>query len=859
MTEAEQLRVYAEALASYRYDPFGFVMWAFPWSVEGTDLEKETGPDTWQFNELDAMGKHLQRVTEDGSYRPFRSMTASGHGAGKANRINDLAITPSGIRRWGDLQAGDLLFGSDGSPTEIKATHHFPNCPMMRVTFDDGSTCDVSTGHLWNVRGRQERRKGLTTWRTLETCEIARLGVKRPNGVAEARQWEIPIQGAPQFDARPVHLHPYLVGVWIGDGCRSTPSWGKPTPEIADKIRSLGYSVHTAKDGMCHRVQGVMPRFRALPIFDLGSHERFIPDDYKFNTVEVRRALFDGLVDSDGEANKSGSIGYSTTSERLAHDVIWLARSLGCKAMMQPTVKHPQYNGPNGEKLDGRPCWRVTINAPFNPFTHPVKRAAYKPSEARYLTRWIDSIEPIEPQDGMCVTVAAPDGLYQANHFIVTHNSAVTSMNVMWALMTCVDARGVVTANSETQLRTKTWAELAKWWTLHVDQFPIAAKVFTFTRTAFYALERPNTWRVDAIPNNPQNPAAFAGMHNAGKRVLMLVDEASEIADPIWDTIEGAMTDEGTELILLGYGNPTKNTGRFREMVAGRQRHRFRTVQLDSRNVKRTNKAEIAEWVEAWGEDSDFVRVRVRGVFPRVGTSQLIGTELVQAAMKRDPGYVSSDPLVAGLDVARMGDDESVLQPRRGRDARTFKAKHWRNRDTVDLAGDVAQWCAEYQPEALFIDMGNTGAGVYDHLVRMVDKNITRLIPVDFGAAGGTTNMNGVVARVANKRADMWVKMREWLSVGAIENDPNLETDLTGVQYGFKGADGSEILLESKKAMKARGVASPDWGDALALTFAYPVAARVVHTAGERLQAALKTNGASSFASLMDNAYQDLG
>ena len=859
MTEAEQLRAYAEALASFRHDPYGFVMWAFPWGVEGTDLANETGPDDWQFEELDDLGKHLVKVTDDETFRPFRSMTASGHGIGKALGCNDLVPTPHGYRRWGDLQVGDHLFSADGSTTEIKATRHFPNCPMMRVTFDDGSSCDVSTGHLWNVRGRQERRRGLTTWRTLETCEIVRLGVKRPNGVSEARQWEIPIQGAAQFDARDVPLHPYLVGVWIGDGSKGQPRWGKPVPEIVHKVRDLGYLVRSSADGMNHGVSGILSAFLSLPISGLGSHERFIPDDYKFNTVEARRALFDGLVDTDGEVNGSGSIGYSTTSERLAHDIIWLARSLGCKAMMQPTVKAPQYNGPDGDKLDGRPCWRVTINAPFNPFTHPAKRAKYKPSEARYLTRWIDSIEPIEPQDGMCVTVSAADGLYQANDFIVTHNSAETSFAVMWALMTCVDARGVVTANSDTQLRTKTWAELAKWWILHVDQFPIAAKVFKFTKTAFFAIERPETWRIDAIPNNPQNPAAFAGMHNAGKRVLMLVDEASEIADSIWDTIEGALTDEGTELILLGYGNPTKNTGRFREMVAGRQRSRFRSRQIDGRNVKRTNKAEIAEWIEAWGEDSDFVRVRVRGVFPRVGTSQLIGTEVVQAAMTREVGYVSSEPLVAGLDVARQGGDSSVLQPRRGRDARTIPAKHWRGRDSVDLAGDVAQWCKEFQPEVLFIDNGNTGAAIYDVLTRMVDASITRLIPVDFGGGGGSAHMNGVLARVANKRADMWVKMREWLRTGgAIPNDPNLETDLTTVQYGFKGVGESEILLEKKEHMRSRGAASPDWGDALALTFAYPVAARTVHTAGERLQSALKNQGASSFASLMDNAYSDL-
>lgn len=435
--------------------------------------------------------------------------------------------------------------------------------------------------------------------------------------------------------------------------------------------------------------------------------------------------------------------------------------------------------------------------------------------------------------------------------------SAQTSFIIMWALMTMPNARGVVTANSATQLKTKTWAEVGKWWNLHTAMFPIAAELFELAAESFFAVERKTTWRIDAIPNNPSNPAAFAGMHNAGSRVLMLVDEASEIADPIWDTIDGAMTDKDTELLLLCYGNPTKTTGRFKENVSGRLRHRFRSRQIDSRTVKRTNKEEIAEWVKAWGEDSDFVRVRVRGLFPRVGSMQLISADLVSAAMSRQATYIDSDPLVAGLDIARYGDDSSVLQPRRGRDARSMPKKEWRGTSTMDLAGDVAAWCMEHKPDALFIDIGNFGAGVYDRLLQLIPT--IKIYPVDFGGQGGMVQMNGIEARAANKRASMWVGMREWLHLGAIPNDAQLESDLTEVQYGFKGQDGGEILLESKKVMKARGLASPDWGDALALTFAYPVAPR--QDAASLLERRLLHHGQGgndSFASQMDRAYSEL-
>lgn len=414
--------------------------------------------------------------------------------------------------------------------------------------------------------------------------------------------------------------------------------------------------------------------------------------------------------------------------------------------------------------------------------------------------------------------------------------SSEVSWLILWAMMTHEDTRGVVTANTATQLETKTWAELAKW---HGMMVPQLRELFIHTATAIYNLSRPKQWRIDAIPNNPKKPAAFAGLHNAGKRILVVFDEASEIEDPIWDTTEGATTDLDTEIIWVTYGNPTRNTGRFRENIIGKFRHLWTARQIDSRTAKRTNKGLIAQWIESWGLDSDFVRTRVRGIFPRLGSMQLIPSDLVEAARRREPQYIVGEALVAGLDVARFGSNKSVLQPRQGRNARVLPRKVWRGIDTMTLASEVAIWCREYKPDALFVDVGGMGVGVYDRLIQL---GIPNVFPVNFGDAGREVDWGGTRVKCANLRAAMWCSAREWLKLGCIPDEASLEEDLIGTQYGFNGND--DIQLESKEHMAGRGLESPDEGDALALTFAMPVVPKALQSAQDpRLIAASQPGG----------------
>lgn len=394
--------------------------------------------------------------------------------------------------------------------------------------------------------------------------------------------------------------------------------------------------------------------------------------------------------------------------------------------------------------------------------------------------------------------------------------SALVAWLILWA-MTRPDTKGVVTANTEVQLRTKTWSELAKW-----HRLCICKHWFIFTATALYSADpdHEKTWRIDAIAWSERNTEAFAGLHNQGNRILVVFDEASAIPDVIWETTEGALTDKDTQIIWATFGNPTRNTGRFRECF-GRFRHRWLTRQIDSRTARLTNKEQIAEWVADYGEDSDFVRVRVRGVFPRAGSMQFIPSDIVDAAVLRRPDTYLSDPVVMGVDVARFGDDQTVIVIRRGRDAQTEPWLKLRNQDTMTVAARVVELAQKHRPDAIFVDGGGVGGGVIDRL-RMLKQPV---IEVQFGGAADRSHDTQEGATVyANKRAEMWGTMRDWLRGGAIPNDPELLADLTGIEYGYAMFSGRDaIQLEKKADMKKRGLASPDNGDALALTFAYPV------------------------------------
>lgn len=400
--------------------------------------------------------------------------------------------------------------------------------------------------------------------------------------------------------------------------------------------------------------------------------------------------------------------------------------------------------------------------------------------------------------------------------------SAEIGMIVKWALDTCVDTRIVVTANTEGQLLTKTSPEIAKW-----NRLAITSDWFKSTATALIATApgREKSWRADLVTWSDNNTEAFAGLHNEGKRIVVIYDEASGISDKVWEVTLGALTDANTEIIWIAFGNPTLNTGAFRECF-GKHRNLWKTSQIDSRTVEGTNKAYLQEICDTYGEDSDIAKVRVRGMFPSASSMQFIPLDLVEDAMSRPPPHgLGSDPVIFGVDCARFGDDKSVLAMRCGRDAKSRPWKTWSKLDAMMLAGDIALEAARWHPDSIFVDAGNIGGAVIDRLRQLLPD--TPVIEVWFGGEGRNAELEpGVSIRTKNKRAEMWTKMRAWLKSGAMPDVDQLRDDLVGPLYSFDAQQA--VQLERKEDMKKRGLSSPDYADALACTFAEPVMPRAV-------------------------------
>ena len=384
--------------------------------------------------------------------------------------------------------------------------------------------------------------------------------------------------------------------------------------------------------------------------------------------------------------------------------------------------------------------------------------------------------------------------------------SAFISMLIKWGMDTCEDCKVVVTANTDNQLRTKTWPEIIKW-----SSLAITKEWFTTTATAMYSTERDHDkrWRADAIPWSEHNTEAFAGLHNERKRIILVFDEASNIADLVWEVAEGALTDEDTEIIWVAFGNPTRNTGRFRECFR-KYKHRWKVAQIDSRTVEGTNKEQLQKWVDDYGEDSDFVKVRVRGIFPDASELQFIPTGLTEEALTRivTARDVSHAPVIIGVDPAYSGADDAVIYLRQGLHSKLL----WRGSKTTDdliMAKRVADYEDEYQADAVFIDFG------YGTGLKSVGDGWGRawtLVP--FG--GGSSD-----PQMLNKRGEMYNSAKKWLKMGGALDERETAEDLSAAEYKVR-VDG-KIVLEEKGLIKERIGRSPGCGDAFVLTFAFPV------------------------------------
>jgi hypothetical protein len=397
-----------------------------------------------------------------------------------------------------------------------------------------------------------------------------------------------------------------------------------------------------------------------------------------------------------------------------------------------------------------------------------------------------------------------------------------------WNQSTFLDAMARVTANTDRQLTTTTSPEFQRWFRLAINQH-----WFHIHTSSIKARDdrHEQTWRIDLVPWSMETPQAFAGKHNAGRRMFFGFEEASSIPGEIFKVARGALTDAGTEKILFAIGNPTLNTGEFYERVFGSMREDGTYRVIDSRTVEGHDEKEIADWLKECGgdEDADYFRVRARGLFPKGGSGQFIDLQTISMAQERKAIPLSTDALVVGVDFAWGGSDDNVIRFRKGSDARSIppiRVKGEFTRDAAVMIGRLTDVLGRnYNGEKvamMFVDGSGVGGNAGAVVAGLRNLGHQNVMEINFGH-DAIDNLH-----YSYRRDEMWGKMKDWLRTsGAIDKDPGLAADLAKpVLIG----DGQRVKLEPKDMMKKRlsklGIdsSSPDDADALALTFAMTVA-----------------------------------
>jgi phage terminase large subunit len=321
-----------------------------------------------------------------------------------------------------------------------------------------------------------------------------------------------------------------------------------------------------------------------------------------------------------------------------------------------------------------------------------------------------------------------------------------------------------------------------------------------------------DTWFAKGIANNPDNVASFQGWH--AENIMMVFDEASGIPVKIWEAAVGAMSG-GSMVRFVVIGNPNSNSGPFYDAFKDPTFNKIRISAFDIPNVKEkkpvvpglTDHHFVEEIMTRYGVNSPAYKVRVLGEFPDQASNTLIGIDLIESAMNADRELQNQADDVAGLDVARFGDDDSALVRRTGNKAKVEWIVNGNN--TMELAGKSALYLRENKTVKLYIDItGGLGAGVYDRLKEQRDIS-SRVYGVN--VAGQAREPETFL----NIRIESWHNVALWLRDAILEKH---EGFYELAQPTYKITSNGKMQLEGKEDLKKRGVPSPNVGDALALT-----------------------------------------
>ena len=397
--------------------------------------------------------------------------------------------------------------------------------------------------------------------------------------------------------------------------------------------------------------------------------------------------------------------------------------------------------------------------------------------------------------------------------------SAFLAWIALWLFSTLPSSTVVVSANTEQQLKSTTFPEIRKWATMSINSRWFEHNIMSLQPAQWLVQALKETtgyddayWYIQARLWSEEAPDAYAGVHSQ-MGMAVLFDEASGIPGCIWPVAQGYFTDKTIHRFWIAISNPRNPSGEFFECFHG-NRDQWNHATIDGRSVEENDPSLYNNIIQQYGEDSDQARVEVYGQFPKQGDENFMSRGEIEDAIEReifpDPGA----PLLMGVDPARMGNDKAVIRFRQGRDARTIEPMVFGKCSTAEMAEHVCTAISKYQPDGVFIEGDGVGGPVIE-LVRQAGFKVNEVL----------------VSKTAHDptmyylhRTEVWGRMRDWIHTACLPNEPGLISDLSVMRYAInlKG----QIALWPKEKMRREGFASPDYADALAMTFSKTVSRR---------------------------------